>query len=155
MNSDVQRNEKKIISQSELLNKKLHKLLKVSKYNELEEQFEKLNGLSTLEIGVINAVYHTPNIISKEICEQLKIPKTTLTSVIDRMEGRNYLKRVNSERDKRSFGLQLTEDGILAQKEHWQFEYVVCNKIILALGTDEKRQMLVMLIDQIIENLAE
>jgi DNA-binding MarR family transcriptional regulator len=155
MNSDVQKNRKRIISQSELLNEKLHKLLKLSKYSELEEKFKRLTGLSVLEIGVINAVYYSQDIIFKDICERLKIPKTTLTSLINRLERQNYLKRLPNKSDKRSVGLELTEDGILAQQEHMQFEDAICNTIIMALGTDENRQLLFSLLDEIIKNIID
>lgn len=147
--------QKSIISQSELLNEKLHKLLKLSKYSELEEKFKKLTGLSFLEIGVINAVYYSQDIIFKDICKRLKIPKTTLTSLINRLERQNYLKRLPNKSDKRSVGLELTEEGILAQQEHRQFEDAICNTIVMALGTDKNRQLLFSLLDEIIKNLID
>jgi DNA-binding MarR family transcriptional regulator len=142
-------------SYSQQLNDKLHMLFRFSKYNEFENQFEKLHGLSVLEISIISTVARHPDIIFREICELFQIPKTTLTSIVNRLEERNYVKRVISKRDKRSFGLELTDDGKLAQTEHFQFQNTVCEWLINALDTVEEKQMLFTLIDKMITNLRE
>ena len=142
-------------SDSEQLNDKLHTLFRLSQYNELEDQFEKLHGLSVLEISIISTITRNPDIIFREICERFQMPKTTLTSVVDRLEERDYVKRVISKRDKRSFGLELTPEGKMAQTEHLQFQNTVCQRLINALDTAEEKQMLFTLIDKMIANLRE
>lgn len=142
-------NEKQI----DMLNEQLHRFYKVKKYSELERKFKRLNDMTTVEISILDAVAHNPDIILKEICELLDIPKSTMTSAIDRLEKRDYLNRVISKRDRRSFGLLLTEEGELAQKEHLALERTTCQSILGALDTYEERQLFLDLIEKILDRL--
>jgi ubiquinone/menaquinone biosynthesis C-methylase UbiE len=82
-----------------------------------------------------------PDVILGEIVSILNIPKSTLTNAVDRLEKRNYINRIISKRDRRSYGLELTEEGHLAQKEHLDFEYTVYGRILNALDTDEENKL--------------
>lgn len=136
-----------------LLNELWHALIKLPKYIELEHNFCRLQGLTTLEISVLNAVSEKPDIIFKEICDTLNIPKCTLTNAVDRLEKRKYLYRVISQRDRRSFGLELTDEGRAAQAEHLKFEFTVCSTILNALENDTEKQLLLNLLGKILNNL--
>ncbi|MHB8061862.1 MAG: MarR family winged helix-turn-helix transcriptional regulator [Ruminiclostridium sp.] len=141
------------LSHIQSLNKLWHKLIKLTKYKQIEQQFEKFKELSSLEIGIINRISRNPDIIFREICEAYSLPKSTLTNVIDRLEKRGYLKRIISQRDRRSYSLELTEKGALVQKEHLEYENELLGKVINALNTEEEKQMLLNLFGKIIENL--
>lgn len=65
----------------------------------------KLEGASTIEISILSIIERHPDAIVKEIVEILEIPVSTLTSAVDRLEKRGLLRRVISQRDRRSFGL--------------------------------------------------
>lgn len=135
---------------SELLNDLWHKMINIANQSHLKKDYPRIQGLGHLEIGVINIVSHKPDIIFREICDELNMPKSSLTNVIDKLEKRNYVKRIISKRDKRSFSLELTVEGNLAQKEHLQFESFIFNKMMNALDTDEEKQLLIHLIGKIV-----
>lgn len=137
----------------ELLSKLWHRLVKLTQYQEMEWEFERIKDLSPLEIGIISLVSRRPDIIFREICEEFCLPKSTLTNVIDRLERRRYLKRTISQRDRRTFGLELSEEGALAQKEHLEYEKKIYSKIINALESEEDKLMLLSLVGKIVENL--
>ncbi|OBR97188.1 transcriptional repressor MprA [Clostridium ragsdalei P11] len=144
-------NKKQIEEFSELW----HQIIKKSNFRNVEDQFQRLNGLTTIDISIINIVSKNSDVILGEIVLALDIPKSTLTNAINRLEKRNYINRIISKRDRRSYGLKLTEEGHLAQKEHLDFEYMVYGRLLDALDTDEEKQELFKLFRKIINNLEE
>ncbi|ADK14829.1 MULTISPECIES: MarR family winged helix-turn-helix transcriptional regulator [Clostridium] len=144
-------NKKQIEEFSELW----HQIIKKSNFRKIEDQFQRLNGLTTIEISIINIVSKNPDVILGEIVLALDIPKSTLTNAINRLEKRNYINRIISKRDRRSYGLKLTEEGHLAQKEHLDFEHTVYGRLLDALDTDEEKQELFKLFRKMINNLEE
>ncbi len=51
------------------------------------------------------------DIIMKDICTSLDMPKSTLTNMVNRLERKGYLNRTISRRDLRSYGLALRARG--------------------------------------------
>lgn len=137
------------------LSKIWHKFTKLSYGNSDSVKFKEMKQLSTVEVSIISLVYNNPDIIIREICEKIDVPKSSMTSMIDRLEKKNYLTRVISKRDRRSFGLKLTEDGMKIQKQHEEYEKCIFNEIIGSLDTDEEKETFLKLTDKIANNLKE
>lgn len=127
-----------------------HTYMRKSRLNKIEQKYPRVNGLTTIEISILSIVSKNPEVILREICADLDIPKSTLTSAIDRLEKRNYINRIISKRDKRSFGLELTEEGILAQKEHIEFENAIFARLLSGLDTEEERAQLIKSLKKIV-----
>ncbi len=123
-----------------------------SQYRTMEE-FPRIEKLTTMEIGIIRIVYEREDVILKEICTMLDIPKSTLTSAIDRLERLNYVNRTISKRDRRSYGLQLTEEGKSVKNEHLAFEKKLYGYILSALDTNDERKEFLKLFRKIVENI--
>lgn len=132
-----------------------HKLLKLSYDSSDIEKFKEMKQLSHVEVSIISLIYDNPDIIIREMCEKMDVPKSSMTNMIDRLEKKNYLTRVISKRDRRSFGLKLTEGGIKIQKQHEEYEKCIFNEIIGALNTDEEKETFLKLTDKIANNLKE
>lgn len=124
-----------------------------SNEEELRAEFPRVYKLNTMEIRIINIVYNSEDVILKEICTELAIPKSTLTSAIDRLERLNYINRVISSRDRRSYGLRLTEEGYRVQNEHSAFEKKLYGVLLDALDTNEERELLMQLLRKIVRNI--
>ena len=145
------------ITQSEIekLDKVYHALV-VSMQKTSEELWkDKLEGISTVEISILSIIQSKPDVILKEITQILGVPASTLTSAINRLEKRGLLARVISKRDRRSFGLALTNDGQLAQQEHRQSETLLWQKILGAYDTAEERCELIRLLSILAQKLGE
>lgn len=145
------------ITQSEIekLDKAYHALV-VSMQKTSEELWkDKLQGISTVEISILSIIERKPDVILKEITQILGVPASTLTNAVDRLEKRGLLTRVISKRDRRSFGLALTEDGRLTQQEHRRSEALLWQKILGAYDTTEERSELIRLLSILAEKLAE
>lgn len=127
-----------------------HRMLMESNYKDIESKYSNIQGLSTNELAIIRIISEKEEVIIKDILEILNIPKSTLTSIIDRLEKRNLISRAISKRDRRSYKLELTEKGKIVQDDHIKFEEEVYGKIIVSLDTYEEREDLLKLIRKIV-----
>lgn len=132
-----------------------HEILGLHKKFEVEKIFPNFCELSTVEISIIQMVSDDENILLKDISQQLSLPKSTLTHIIDRLEKKGYLCRKISQRDLRSYGLKLTSKGQLAQNEHIKYEKFIFSGILQALDSDNEREQFICLLKKIQVNLAE
>ena len=146
--------DKKCKGQVDELNKLWHRMLVESNYEDIESKYSNIQELSTNEIAIIRIISEKEEVIIKDILEVLKLPKSTLTSIIDRLEKRDLIVRAISKRDRRSYKLELTEKGKIAQDEHIKFEEEVYGKIMISLDTYEEREELLKLIRKIAENIS-
>ena len=131
-----------------------HRMLLESNYKDIESKYSNIQELSTNEIAIIRIISEKEEVIIKDILEVLNIPKSTLTSIIDRLEKRKLISRAISKRDRRSYKLELTEKGKISQDEHIKFEEEVYGKIIVSLDTYEEREDLLNLIRKIGDNIS-
>ncbi|MCX7708543.1 MAG: MarR family winged helix-turn-helix transcriptional regulator [Clostridia bacterium] len=124
-----------------------HTIFNSSKLNVCSE---KLEGVTPLDISILRVVGRNPEVILREICKELHIVSSTLTSAVNRLEKRNFIKRVITNRDLRSFGLELTELGRQALEEHTSGERKILGSILDALDSIEERETFVRLFRKIV-----
>lgn len=145
--------DKEYSRQIDELKELAHVMLEKSNYKDLEERYSRIQQLSTNEISIIRIISEKEEVIIKDILEEVQVPKSTLTSMIDRLEKRDLICRAISNKDRRSYKLLLTEEGKKTQEEHVKFEQEVYGKIIASLDNYEEREMLLNLIKKIINNM--
>lgn len=106
-------------------------------------RFKAIHALSPIETGTLDVVAETPEVVMGDVGRALRLPKSTLTGVIDRLEAHGYLCRVPRPRDRRAFGLALTPRGYEAYRTHVRFETEVGRRMLAKLGSEaEKRSFL-------------
>jgi DNA-binding MarR family transcriptional regulator len=137
----------------ERIDKVWHELIFSMQRTNEELWKDKLSGISTIEISILSIMERKPDVILKDIGDRLGIPGSTLTSAIDRLEKRGLLKRVISERDRRSFGLSLTAEGKLVQDEHKKSEKLLWKKILGSYEKSEDRKELIRLLHLLVEHM--
>lgn len=123
----------------------------------LQTAYERISGgcihmpLSDRRILVMAAA--DSSIILREIREKLGIPNSTLTSAIDRLETRGLLRRVVSERDRRSFGLELTYGGraYVALQQEAEVKFAI--HVLEILGTDADRLNFIETLTKVVSKL--
>lgn len=103
-------------------------------------RFKAIHRLSPIETGVLDIAAEKPDVILGEIGAALRLPKSTLTSVLDRLEAQGYLRRVISQRDRRSYGVELTSKGRTAYEVHSRFEAEVWSRTLAGLDNDAERE---------------
>jgi DNA-binding MarR family transcriptional regulator len=110
-----------------------------------EARFQPLHGLSPMETETLDQVAEHPDLLLRELAATLRIPPSTLTSLVNRLERQGLLARTISARDRRSYGLALTDQGRQAQEAHREFETVAWARIMRPLGDLEQAAFLDML----------
>lgn len=147
--------DKKLDKQVNEFNQLWHYIAMSSDYKNLENKYTLLKSLDENEISIIRIVSQKDEVIIREIGNILKVPKSTLTSIIDRLEKKDFIIRTISKKDRRSYKLELTDKGKKAQEEHDEFEYEFYGKIIKSLNTFEEREEFIRLIKQIANNITK
>lgn len=118
-----------------------------------EEVWRDLRGMTMPEIAVLNIIETKPDVILKDIIRILNIPNSTLTSTIDRLEKRGLIRREISQRDRRSFGIVLTEEGRAAQDEHKRGEAILWKRVLGAYDTAKERMELIENLEKMADHL--
>lgn len=131
-----------------------HRMLFESSYKDIEAKYTRIKGLSDNEISIIRIISEKEEVIIRDILEILNIPKSTLTNMIDRLEKRDLIRRSISKRDRRSYKLELTEEGKKAQEEHIKFEEEIYGKVMISLDTYEERENLLNIMRKIVYNIS-
>lgn len=128
-----------------------HQLIKADFDSEVEYPKE-LKSLTTTDISVLSVAASDPQIMIREIAECLRIPNSTLTSSINRLEKAGLAGRAISRRDRRSFTLELTDNGRKVQQMHLDFEKEFFGLILSRLPSSRERTDLMNLIETILND---
>jgi DNA-binding MarR family transcriptional regulator len=78
------------------------------------KKLSKETGLTSPQLIVLREINLHDGIMVKEIAKQINLSSATVTSILDRLEGRSLVLRERSIIDKRRVGLHLTEAGCTA-----------------------------------------
>ncbi len=69
-----------------------------------------LNGLSLRQLTALQLIEHQESTLG-DVARQLMVTPAVVTGLIDRLERRGYVERVNSTRDRRRVHLRITPSG--------------------------------------------
>ncbi len=127
----------------------LHQITWNVRLDELGTWSGMLKGMLQQDLHILGLIAENPDIILKEISDELRIPSSTLTSAINRLEKRGLLKRVISERDRRSYGLKLTSKGQSIDQEHKRIDRMIAQKVFDVLSDETETQSLIALLRKI------
>lgn len=127
-------------------------LLDKMRSDRLETWSDKLEGVSKMELHILLLVQNRPEIILGEIKNKLDVPNSTLTGVIDRMEKQGLIERTISRRDRRSYGLEITEKGRAIRREHDRILLMITTKMLAALN-EEERKTFIKLLSKVADNM--
>lgn len=119
-----------------------HKVGRQLREEMYKPEYRNISGLTMIDLSILQTIEEYPNLIFKDICSLLGLPKSTLTSAVNRLEKKDYVKRKVSQNDMRKYGLELTEIGKQAQQEHIMTEHVVFNKLLNGLSDAEAKRFL-------------
>ena len=123
----------------------------------LQSEYDRISDeclpLSLGDRMVLKMVDERDDIILREIREVLHMPHSTLTSVIDRLERHDLLKRTLTDRDRRSYGVQLTETGKAYMDMHARSERELAVRILDSLGEEAHQRHFVDLLTRVVDGL--
>ena len=66
-------------------------------------------GLTRSQWWVLNHLYRNPGVTQSELAEILEIEKPTLGRLLDRLEGKGWVRREHDARDRRAWRVHLTQ----------------------------------------------
>lgn len=88
-----------------------HNIL-VKKENSIFAEICKHYNMSYADINMLDAIYDRNKITEPTIlAEELLIPKQTITSMLDKLEKKGYVKRQHNENDRRKVNVMLLPKG--------------------------------------------
>lgn len=127
-----------------IVDEAVHELIyKIINSKFMNEYSDKTKGISMIDFRVLRVVAENPGKQIKDLLNILKIPNSTLTSVINRLEKKGIIKRVISPEDRRSFNLEITDLGKDIQEEHMKFDRDVARKYLEATDNEEEKKFLI------------
>ena len=109
-------------------------------------------GLARSQFQVINFIYKTRKLPQKDLQEMMQVEPATLTGIIDTLEKKSLLARVENKTDKRSNTLQLTQKGKKLRESIPSINAIIERKMFQAITENDKKQTL-NIIEKIIQNL--
>ncbi len=123
----------------------------------LQEEHEKISGdcihMPIGDVLILQLVADNPEIILRNVREALGMPHSTLTSAIDRLEARSLLRRTITDKDRRSYGLELTRDGRAFQERHDRADNDLAIRVLRILGSDRDRLRFIEVLQHVVDRL--
>lgn len=122
-----------------------HEILMNSSNEEDIKKYSELMKLSPVEMQIILMTEANRGLLLRDYSSALKISKSTLTSIINRLEKQGFISRKISDRDKRSYGLSLDGKGVSFLETYTSYQSDIGNRIISGLDETEKQQLVALL----------
>ncbi|PLS08011.1 MarR family winged helix-turn-helix transcriptional regulator [Neobacillus cucumis] len=100
---------------------------------------QKASNLTHLQNQILEYLfmYQHPLTI-KQISEGLNVPKQQMTDLVKRLMEQGYITKSQNKEDKRSFVIELTENGTASQQEKWAIIYQNFVADLAKLDTEEQ-----------------
>ncbi len=133
----------------------LHRLIWSLRIDQLGTWSPVLRGMAQLDLHVLKLIAEYPTIQPKEICAELHIPPSTLTSALNRLEKRGLLQRQINRFDRRSFHLELTPQGWEIHREHERVDRMITEKALDMLDSEDETQLFIDLLAKVSQRLEE
>ena len=135
--------DEKLERQIDVVNAALHRIFFLAR--QPEGLSEKLQQVNFQDMHVMTVADEHPDAILKDIKEQMQLPQSTLTSIVNKLERLGLVRRVINHRDLRSYSLELTEAGHALRDEHRRSDRAQVARMLEKLNPDERQQFADML----------
>jgi DNA-binding MarR family transcriptional regulator len=78
------------------------------------KKLNKESGVTLPQLLVMQEIERTKGITAREVSTNIHLSQATVTNILDRLEAKQFIKRVRSDSDRRRITLFLTNDGMTA-----------------------------------------
>ncbi|ASP37582.1 MarR family transcriptional regulator [Bacterioplanes sanyensis] len=75
------------------------------------KQLSKTTGLTAPQLMILQTLRNFDELTVGEVARKVNLSQATVTTIIDRLERRNYVKRERSQKDKRKVYVYLTDEA--------------------------------------------
>ncbi len=107
---------------------------------EMFAQFKKV-GLTAKQANYLEAIKALGNPNQVELAAALGLSKPSITAIIDKLSTLGFVKKTQSDEDRRSFHLHLTEKGERITRMHDQTHRKIADTIAKNLSKEDERQL--------------
>lgn len=110
-------------------------------YNSLEKIIKEdvfQYGLNVSEFGVLEALYHKEKLSVKGIIDKVLVPNSSMSYVIENLVNKSYIIKTQSESDRRSYHLELSDKGKTLMKKVFPLHKEKMRKILDVLNEEEE-----------------
>lgn len=98
-------------------------------------------GLNVSEFGVLEALYHKERLSVKGVIDKVLVPNSSMSYVIENLVAKSYILKIQSEIDKRSFMLELTDKGRLLMDKIFPIHKQNMRTILDILDDEEEKTL--------------
>jgi MarR family 2-MHQ and catechol resistance regulon transcriptional repressor len=110
-------------------------------YNSLEKIVKEdvfQYGLNVSEFGVLEALYHKKKLSVKGIIDKVLVPNSSMSYVIENLVNKGYVLKSQSETDRRSYYLELSDKGNELMSKVFPLHKKKMRSILDTLDEDEE-----------------
>lgn len=132
---------------NEILNYKLAFTLKTN--SKLFTDVLKDANITSLNYGALVLINQNPNITQIELAHLLNVDRTTCSKIVEKLTELNYIAKTKSEKDKRAYTLEITDNGLEIIKKYWESRKNSENFVLKSL-TNTERETFNRLLDKIV-----
>jgi DNA-binding MarR family transcriptional regulator len=115
------------------------------RFKETERLFATRLEVSDRELALLRTLVADGPMITKELGGRFRVPVSTMTGLVDRMERKGLVRRVPGRRDRRSIELEPTPAGTLALREHSRGLAAIARGMLDALPERDQRALITIL----------
>jgi len=117
----------------------------IVRFKESEQMFATRLEVSERELALLHTLATAGPMITKALGARFKVPVSTMTGLVDRMEEKGLVRRVPGRRDRRSIELELTPAGSLALREHSRNIEAIAAGMLDALSARDQNALIAIL----------
>ncbi|OQB56445.1 MAG: Organic hydroperoxide resistance transcriptional regulator [Bacteroidetes bacterium ADurb.Bin145] len=122
------------------------------RFTSWESSVVESENMKISDAHAIEILGHYGRMNMKELAGRLGITTGTTTVAVDRLERKGFARRVRAEHDRRSYIIELTEEGTLAYEEHHRHHLNLASEIASILG-EEDTQAFISILQKINEHI--
>jgi len=126
------------------INKIWHNIFSYSRSILTDSDFP-LTKIGFYDITALYLINEGDNIQVKDVSMELGVAKSTMTSILKRLESAGYIVRRVVDLDKRGFYLELTDIGMKLLNEHEFYEKMIYLHILKGLSDQECKTLIKLL----------
>ncbi len=101
--------------------------------------------VSDRELTLLRTLVADGPMITKELGGRFRVPVSTMTGLVDRMEEKGLVRRAPGRRDRRSIELEATAAGKLALRQHTRGIEAIARGMLRALPARDQRTLITIL----------
>jgi DNA-binding MarR family transcriptional regulator len=116
-----------------------------ARFKETEGVFASRLEVSERELALLRTLAAEGPMIMKALGGRFRVPVSTMTGLVDRMEKKGLVRRRAGRRDRRSIELEATPAGALALREHARGIEAVARGMLEALSRPDQTTLIAML----------